>query len=183
LPLGAQAPQLHRGASRQEPPHRADGGHALPHIFTTSYLTHAAHRAISGKRERSMAIRGTSALAGRAIGLRLCPMARDLRFRLGGDAAAALDEQAQKVRESVHAALIGWARGGRRQRLHRQPARQCLHPVGHWFEMPNLLRNGVLARLLAARRSCAPCSCTTSTRSGATSIPLLLGWFRATGAA
>ncbi len=28
---------------------------------------------------------------------------------------------------------------------------QCLHPVGHWFELPNLLRNGVLAGLLAAR--------------------------------
>ena len=26
---------------------------------------------------------------------------------------------------------------------------QCLHPVGHWYEVPNLLRNGTLARLLA----------------------------------
>jgi hypothetical protein len=25
---------------------------------------------------------------------------------------------------------------------------QCLHPVGHWFEIPNLLRNGTLAGLL-----------------------------------
>jgi hypothetical protein len=28
---------------------------------------------------------------------------------------------------------------------------QCLHPVGHWFEIPNLLKNGTLARLLAAQ--------------------------------
>ena len=28
---------------------------------------------------------------------------------------------------------------------------QCLHPVGHWFEVPNLLRNGVLAKLLNQR--------------------------------
>ncbi len=28
---------------------------------------------------------------------------------------------------------------------------QCLHPVGHWYEIPNLLRNGVLARLLDER--------------------------------
>jgi hypothetical protein len=28
---------------------------------------------------------------------------------------------------------------------------QCLHPVGHWFELPNLLRNGVLAKLLDER--------------------------------
>ena len=26
---------------------------------------------------------------------------------------------------------------------------QCLHPVGHWYEVPNMLKNGVLARLLA----------------------------------
>lgn len=25
---------------------------------------------------------------------------------------------------------------------------QCMHPVGHWYEIPNLLRNGVLAGLL-----------------------------------
>ena len=28
---------------------------------------------------------------------------------------------------------------------------QCLHPVGHWYEISNLLRNGVLARLLQER--------------------------------
>jgi hypothetical protein len=28
---------------------------------------------------------------------------------------------------------------------------QCLHPVGHWYEIPNLLRNGVLAQLLRER--------------------------------
>ncbi len=28
---------------------------------------------------------------------------------------------------------------------------QCLHPVGHWYEVPNLLRNGVLAQLLEER--------------------------------
>jgi UTP--glucose-1-phosphate uridylyltransferase len=25
---------------------------------------------------------------------------------------------------------------------------QCLHPVGHWYEVPNLMRNGVLQQLL-----------------------------------
>ncbi len=28
---------------------------------------------------------------------------------------------------------------------------QCLHPVGHFYELPNLLRNGVLAKLLTER--------------------------------
>lgn len=28
---------------------------------------------------------------------------------------------------------------------------QCLHPVGHWYEIPNLFRNGVLRQLLGKR--------------------------------
>ena len=28
---------------------------------------------------------------------------------------------------------------------------QCLHPVGHWYEVPNMLRNGMLLRLLRER--------------------------------
>ena len=53
----------------------------------------------------------------------LIPMARDLRFAWEEMPQQMLDEQAQKVRESLRAALIGWAAGRRRgQRLHRQPA-------------------------------------------------------------
>jgi UDP-N-acetylglucosamine pyrophosphorylase len=63
-----------------------------------------------------------------------------------------LDVQAQKVRESLHASLIGWAEaaGGGRDYTDNVPL-QCLHPTGHWFEVPNLLRNGTLARLLEQR--------------------------------
>jgi hypothetical protein len=60
-----------------------------------------------------------------------------------------LDEQQQKVRQSLHAALIGWARkmGEASDYVDNLP-NQCMHPVGHWFEVPNLLRNGVLNQLL-----------------------------------
>src|SRR5690348_6080284 len=60
-----------------------------------------------------------------------------------------LDEQQQKMRESVHAALIQWAESaGEGSDYTDNLPSQCLHPVGHWFEVPNLLRNGVLADLL-----------------------------------
>jgi hypothetical protein len=54
------------------------------------------------------------------------------------------------VRESLHTALINWARaaGEAGDYTDNLPS-QCLHPVGHWYEIPNLLRNGVLAQLLA----------------------------------
>src|SRR5690348_17456950 len=60
-----------------------------------------------------------------------------------------LDEQQQKMRESVHAALIQWAESaGEGTDYTDNLPMQCLHPVGHWYEIPNLLRNGTLARLL-----------------------------------
>ena len=82
----------------------------------------------------------------------MIPMARDLRFAWEEMPQQMLDVQAQKVRESLHASLIGWAEaaGGGSDYTDNLPL-QCLHPTGHWFEVPNLLRNGVLARLLRER--------------------------------
>ena len=62
-----------------------------------------------------------------------------------------LDEQAQKVREGLHAALIHWAESaGEGSDYTDNVAMQCLHPVGHWYEVANLLRNGTLLHLLGS---------------------------------
>ncbi|MBM4458968.1 MAG: UTP--glucose-1-phosphate uridylyltransferase [Chloroflexi bacterium] len=132
---------------------------ALPHVITTSYLTHGPIEAfLAAERDqadRSYGYPGPLYLSeGRAIGLRLVPMARDLRFAWEEMPQQLLDEQAQKVRASLHAALIEWAqRAGEARDYRDNVPLQCLHPVGHWFEIPNLLKNGVLATLLAARPS------------------------------
>jgi hypothetical protein len=132
-------------------------GTPVPHIITTSYLTHApiasylqAERDAEG---RAYGYAGPLLLSpGRAVGLRLVPMARDLRFAWQETPQQLLDEQAQKVRESLHAALIGWAhQTGEGSDYTDNLPLQCLHPVGHWFEVSNLLRNGVLAQLLHER--------------------------------
>jgi hypothetical protein len=76
-------------------------------------------------------------------------MTRDLRFAWEETPHQLLDEQAQKMRQSVHAALIGWARSqGEGADYTDNLPNQCMHPVGHWFEVPNMLRNGTLAQLL-----------------------------------
>src|SRR5437867_10220021 len=63
-----------------------------------------------------------------------------------------LDEQQPKVRDRLHAALIGWSRqAGEASDYTDKVPLQCLHPVGHWYEVPNLFRNGVLSKLLAER--------------------------------
>ncbi|MBM3880731.1 MAG: UTP--glucose-1-phosphate uridylyltransferase [Verrucomicrobia bacterium] len=124
-------------------------GRLLPHVVTTSYLTHAA---IEGylARQNHYGYPGPLLLSpGRAIGLRLIPMVRDLRFLWEEMPQQLLDEQQQKVRDSLRQALIHWAQqmGEGADYTDNLPS-QCLHPVGHWFEIPNLLRNGVLTRLL-----------------------------------
>jgi hypothetical protein len=79
-------------------------------------------------------------------------MVRDLRFSWEEMPHQILDEQAQKVRESLHAALIQWARSmGEGTDYTDNVPLQCLHPVGHWYEIPNLLRNGTLLELLSQR--------------------------------
>ena len=127
-------------------------GRPLPHLITTSYLTHAPIREYLELRG-NYGYEGPLKLSpGRAIGLRMIPAERDLRFAWEELIEQRLDEQAQKVRDSLHAALINWARqAGEGNDYTDNLPLQCLHPVGHWFEIPNLLRNGVLAGLLAER--------------------------------
>jgi hypothetical protein len=124
----------------------------VPHVITTSYLTHGPVETALA-RQNNYGYAGPVLLsAGRAIGLRLVPMERDLRFLWEEMPQQILDEQAQKVRDSLRTALIGWARhaGEGSDYADNVPA-QCLHPVGHWYEISNLLRNGVLLRLLQER--------------------------------
>lgn len=127
-------------------------GTPVPHIFTTSYLTHGPTEAYL-RSEANYGYQGPLFLSpGRSVGLRLVPMARDLRFAWEETAQQILDAQAQKMRDSLHSALIGWALGaGEGSDYTDNVPSQCLHPTGHWFELPNMLRNGTLARLLAER--------------------------------
>ncbi len=121
-------------------------GIEIPHVVTTSYLTHAAiHKAVSSE--------GNLILSpGRSIGLRFVPMARDLRFAWEEVTQQLLDVQKQKVLESSRAALIQWAEhvGEASDYTDNLPL-QCLHPTGHWYEISNMLRNGVLRQLIETR--------------------------------
>jgi hypothetical protein len=127
-------------------------GQAPAHVFTTSYLTHNATEQFL-ERAAYYGYEGPVALSpGRSIGLRMIPMVRDLHFFWEEMPHQMLDVQKQKVMESLHASLMGWARSmGEGSDYTDNLPLQCLHPTGHWYELPNLLRNGVLLRLLEAR--------------------------------
>lgn len=127
-------------------------GLPLPHIFTTSYLTHGPTEEFL-RRVENYRYEGPVALSpGRSVGLRFIPTERDLRFAWEEMPQQRLDQQQQKVRDSLRAALIQWARSvGEASDYTDNVPLQCLHPVGHFYELPNLFRNGVLARLLQER--------------------------------
>ena len=123
--------------------------HRVPHVITTSYLTHQPTEDYLFQ-EQNYGYDGPLFLSpGRIVGLRLIPMVRDLRFAWEETAQQMLEPQAQKMRESSRAALIAWAeRTGEGSNYTDNLPHQCLHPVGHWYEIPNLFRNGVLKKLL-----------------------------------
>ncbi len=159
-------------------------GQPLPHIFSTSYLTHEPTAQFLA-RENNYGYEGPLFLSpGRAVGLRLVPAVRDLRFAWEEMPQQRLDEQQQKVRDSLRSALLQWARqaGEAADYTDNLPG-QCLHPVGHWYEVPNLLRNGVLARLLEERPQLKYLLLHNIDTLGADLDPALLGHHIESGAA
>ena len=126
----------------------------VPHVFTTGYMTH-------GPTEKHLASVGNYGYdgpvylsKGMSVGLRTIPTVRDLIFFWEEMPHQMLDEQQQKVRESGHAAIMGWAKSvGEGSDYTDNLPQQCMHPVGHWYEIPNLLRNGLMHRMLTERPS------------------------------
>lgn len=124
-------------------------GAVIPHLVSTSFLTHepiAKHLALNA----NYGYKGPVFLSpGRSIGQRLIPMVRDLIFLWEETPQETLDEQKQKVRDSVRDALMNWAKtaGEGRDYTDNIPL-QHFNPPGHWYEVPNLFQNGVLARIV-----------------------------------
>lgn len=158
-------------------------GSALPHVFTTSYLTHGPTEKFLA-RHRQYDYEGMLLLSpGKSVGLRLIPTVRDLRFLWEEMPQQMLDEQQQKVRDSLRHALLNWARqAGEANDYTDNVPLQCLHPVGHWYELPNLMRNGVLLQLLAERPQLKYLLLHNIDTLGADVDPALLGWHIRSGA-
>jgi hypothetical protein len=74
---------------------------------------------------------------------------RDLRFYWEEQLQQKMEDNVQKVQDDIHSALIAWAkeRGEGEDYRENHPILR-FNPPGHWYEIPNLLKNGVLADLL-----------------------------------
>lgn len=147
----------------------------IPHVFTTGYLTHEPiKKYVESKHYKDDIPIYLS--QGKFIGLRLFPTERDLRFVWDELSQQVLDEQAQKMRDSLHSALINWTKSnGEGEDYTDNLPQQCIHPVGHWFEIPNLLLNGTLLEMITANPKLNYLLIHNIDTLGANADPLLLG--------
>lgn len=165
--------ETHLGKSRKR---GSECGTPIPHLFTTSYLTHGPTSDFLKTVDQYQYPGPLHLSPGRSVGLRMIPTERDLRFAWEEMPQQVLDAQQQKMRDSLRSALIGWARSaGEASDYTDNLPLQCLHPVGHFFELPNLLLNGTLAALLTERPQLKTLMLHNIDTLGADVDPALLG--------
>jgi hypothetical protein len=149
-------------------------GTPAQHVFTTSYLTHPAI-------EEYFKLHTPEHIQvflspGKFVGLRLHPMERDLRFYWDEMPHQMLDEQAQKMRENLQKTLINWTKqSGEGEDYTENAPEQCIHPVGHWFEIPNLILNGTLRKMINSNPGLKYLMVHNVDTLGAVADPALLG--------
>ena len=121
----------------------------IPHVVTTSFLTHKAI-AKHLDRTKNYGHDGPVFLSpGQSIGQRLVPTVRSLVFLWEELSHERLDENKEKVREAGRQAILNWARSvGEGSDYTDNLPLQRFNPPGHFYELPNMLRNGVLADML-----------------------------------
>jgi hypothetical protein len=124
----------------------------VPHVITTSHMTNDPLRTYL-ERVSNHGYEGPLYIShGKSIGLRMIPTISDLQFAFQEKQQQKLDEQAQKVKESGESAMIRWAEScGEACDYRDNLPLQCLHPVGHYYEIPNLILNGTLQKMIQDR--------------------------------
>jgi UDP-N-acetylglucosamine pyrophosphorylase len=121
----------------------------IPHVFTTSYLTHDAIQTYLNN-FNCFGYRDKLYLSpAKSIARRVYPMERDLRFYWEEQLQQKLDENVQKVQDSQRNAFIEWTKSkGEGEDFSESNPLLRFNPPGHWYEIPNLLKNGVLAKMI-----------------------------------
>lgn len=151
-------------------------GHKIQHVFTTSYLTHEAILSYLKRFNYFDYKRHIYLSPGKSIGHRVYPMERDLRFFMEVELQQRQNENIQKVQDDIRKALIEWTkkRGeGEDYSENRHILR--FNPPGHWYEVPNLIKNSTLARLLKDNPELKYLLCHNIDTVGANIAPALLG--------
>lgn len=148
---------------------------SIQHVFTTSHLTHQPVYEFLKSEDYDLG-RNVFLSGGRFVGLRFYPMERDLRFYWNELPHQVLDEQSQKQLENLRNAMINWAKqAGEGENYTDNIPAQCIHPVGHWFEIPNMMLNGTLHQMLGQNSNLEYLLVHNIDTLGANADPLYLG--------
>ena len=127
-------------------------GKSLPHVITTSYMTQEPVKKYLNRVKNHGYSGHIYQSYGTTVGLRLIPTIRDMKFMWEETNQQILDERAQKVKKSGQQALMDWAEScGEASDYRDNLPLQCIHPVGHYYEIPNMLLNGTLQKMLLDR--------------------------------
>ena len=151
-------------------------GNRIPHVFTTSYLTHDAIVAFLDEFNYFDYSSHLYLSPAKTIGRRLYPMERDLRFLWENHLQQKPDENVQKINDDIHRALIDWTiKKGEGEDYSENRHILRFNPPGHWYEVPNLLKNGTLAKTLKDNPKLKYLFCHNIDTLGANIEPSLLG--------
>ncbi len=165
--------EIHIAKSRET---GALSGHRIPHIFTTSFLT---HNAITKFLERFNYFDYEKYIylsPAKSIGRRVYPLERDLRFYWENHVQQRADKNTQKVLDETHKVLINWTKKmGEGEDYSENKHILRFNPPGHWYEIPNLLKNGTLAKILKTNPQIKYLFCHNIDTMGAFINPSLLG--------
>ena len=151
-------------------------GSRIPHVFTTSYLTHDAITKYLDNFDYFSYKENLYLSPAKSIGRRVYPMERDLRFFWEEQLQQKLDDNVQKVQDDIHNALIEWTKlKGEGEDYDENRSILRFNPPGHWYEIPNLLKNGLLARMLRDSPGLKYLLCHNIDTLGANIDPAILG--------
>jgi hypothetical protein len=151
-------------------------GHRVPHVFTTSYLTHDAILSYMSRCNHFGHESHIYLSPSKTIGHRVYPMERDLRFYWNEQLRQKHDENVQKVQDDAQSALIKWTKvRGEGEDYMESSVPLRFNPPGHWYEVPNMLKNGVLAKMLTDNPNLKYLFCHNVDTIGACIEPALLG--------
>ncbi len=151
-------------------------GSPLPHVITTSYLTHRPIEEYLGKEQKygydgplvlSPAFRSVFAWS------RWCAISGSSGKR--HLSSCWTSRRRRSVRVSTARSCNGLLQPGKPRITRIIHHLQCLHPVGHWYEIPNMLKNGVLLNLLDSRPNLKYLMVHNIDTLGADVDPVLLG--------
>ena len=148
----------------------------IPHVITTSYMTHEPIQKYLNQNypndDNIYVSRGTN------VGLRFVPTVKDLKFSFEQDHVQKLDVQAQKMKSSIQTSQLSWVQQvGEATDYHQPNARQCLHPIGHYSEVPSLFLNGTLKQLFIQQPQLQYLLLHNIDTVGVHIDPVLLGYF------